>query len=370
MHLRGKLATNAGQPDYRSYMWLHKLRFDYTPQDCETFHRAIEEVVVPAALRAYEKRRNRLGVKTLRPWDVDVDPFGRPALRPFEDIGELEQKISTIFHQVDPGLGAYFNIMREESLLDLDNRKGKAPGGYCTDFPVAKRPFIFANLVGVHDDVQTMIHEGGHAFHVFETANLLYHWHAQIPLEFAEVASMGMELLAAPYLTEDMGGFYTPTEAARARIEFLERSRLFWPYMAVVDAFQHWVYENHNTASDADHCDHKWLQLWERYMPGVDWSGLDEELVTGWHRKLHIHQDPFYYVEYGLAQLGAFQIMHNAVNDQAEAVRRYRKGLSLGNSVTLSELFAAAGGRFAFDALTLHEAVDLIEATIENLEKV
>lgn len=370
MRLRGQLAANAGFPDYRSYLWQYKLRFDYTPQECATFHRAIEQVVVPAARRAYEKRRARLGLETLRPWDVDVDPFSQPALHPFDSIAELEQKTSAIFHQVDPGLGSYFDIMRDESLLDLDNRKGKAPGGYCTDFPVAKRPFIFANSVGVHDDVQTMLHEGGHAFHVFETANLPYHWHTQIPLEFAEVASMGMELLSAPYLTEDKGGFYTPKEAARARIEFLERSLLFWPYMAVVDAFQHWVYENHQVASDPDNCDQQWSQLWERFMPGVDWSGLEEELVTGWHRKLHIHQEPFYYVEYGLAQLGAFQIMRNALGDQSKAVKMYRTGLALGNRVTLRELFVAAGARFAFDIPTLEEAVELIETTIENLEKV
>jgi len=370
MTVRRQIAANAGLPDYRLYMWRKLLRFDYTPQDCMRFHQAIEDVVVPAALRTYEKRRLRLGVAVLRPWDLDVDPFGRAPLQPYRSISELEERTSTIFHKVDPQLGEYFEIMRRESLLDLDNRKGKAPGGYCTDFPVSQRPFIFANSVGIHDDIQTMLHEGGHAFHVFETASLPHSWHVQIPMEFLEVASMAMELLAAPYLMQDEGGFYSPQDAARARIEHLERSLLFWPYMAVVDAFQHWVYQNHQLASDPKNCDAQWAELWRRFMPGVDWSGLDAELVTGWQRKQHIHSDPFYYIEYGLAQLGACQIWQNALADQAQAVAAYRRGLSLGDTVTLPELYTAAGARFAFDAGTLQEAVSLIESVVERLEQV
>ena len=183
LELRTRMAANAGLPDYRSYRWQKQLRFDYTPQDCYTFHRAIEAVVVPAALRFYEKRRQSLGVDVLRPWDLEVDPSGRPPLHPFDSMAELEAKTSAIFHAVDPQLGEYFEIMRREHLLDLDNRKSKAPGGYCTDFPIAERPFIFANSIGVHDDVQTLLHEGGHAFHVFESADLPYCWHTQIPWE-------------------------------------------------------------------------------------------------------------------------------------------------------------------------------------------
>ena len=181
---------------------------------------------------------------------------------------------------------------------------------------------------------------------------------------------MSMELLAAPYLTLDHGGFYTPSQAARARIEHLERSLLFWPYMAVVDAFQHWAYENPATARQPASCDGAWADLWQRFMPGVDWSGLDQEMRTGWQRKVHIFSDPFYYVEYGLAQLGATQVWRNALSDQVGAVAAYRRGLALGDTVTLPELFAAAGARFAFDAGTLGEAVDLILQTVEELEKV
>lgn len=365
--VRRQLADNAALPDYRAYRWVELLRFDYTPQDCFQFHKAIEEVVVPAAKSLYEKRRLRLGVKTLRPWDLEVDSLGKPPLRPFNTVAELVSKTATMFHRVDPRFGEYFEIMRRESLLDLDNHKGKAPGGYCTIFAAAGRPFIFMNAVGIHDDVQTLLHEGGHAFHDFERSHLLYH-HLEIPLEFAEVASMGMELLAAPYLTENMGGFYSPEEASRARVEHLERTLLFWPYMAVVDAFQHWIYENHLVASDPANCDAKWIELWDRYMPGVDWSGLELEKMTGWQRKAHIHEAPFYYVEYGLAQLGAVQIWRNALNDRSSSIAAYRKALSLGASAPLPQLYSTAGAKLAFDAGTLGEAVDLMLQTISELE--
>ncbi|MBC6936503.1 MAG: M3 family oligoendopeptidase [Chloroflexi bacterium] len=370
MDLRRQMAKNAGYDSYRDFRWKQFNRFDYTPQDCETFHAAIEQVVVPAAARLYERRRQRLGLESVRPWDTDVDPLNRPPLRPFSDVAALDAKAEAIFRQVDPQLGDYFGIMRREGLLDLDNRKGKAPGGYQQDLAAVKRPFIFMNAVGIHDDVQTLLHEGGHAFHCFETAALPYIQQRNFGAEIAEVASMSMELLAAPYLTTDYGGYYTPSEAARARVEKLEEMIRFWPYMAVVDAFQHWVYTNHEAASNPDNADAKWDELWGRFMQGVDWSGLDDIRVTGWHRKLHIFQVPFYYVDYGLAQVGAVQVWRNALRDQAQAVRQYRHALSLGGTRTLPELFAAAGATFAFDADTLGDLVNLIETTINDLEAV
>jgi oligoendopeptidase F len=368
MGLRRQIAANANLPDFRAYMWQKRLRFDYTPEDCYRFHRAIEAVVVPAASQIYEKRRRRLGVESLRPWDLDVDPLSRPPLQPFQTIPELEDKTSAIFHRVDPALGEYFEIMRREHLLDLDNRKGKAPGGYCTEFLVIRRPFVFCNSVGVHEDVQTLLHEGGHAFHVFEASRLPYYQYFQIPYEFSEVASMAMELLASPYLAQEYGGFYTRAEAARARIDNLERSLLFFPYMAVVDAFQHWAYLDPEQGADPARCDAQWAELWGRFMPGVDWSGLEQEMVTGWQRKAHIHTDPFYYVEYALALLGSVQVWRNALQDQAAAVAAYRRALALGYSVPLPQLFAAAGARFAMDAGILGEAVDLMLRVIEDLE--
>lgn len=370
MDLRGEIARNAGCSSYRQYRWQQLLRLDYTPEQCIQFAEAIAQVVVPAASELYEKRRQQLGLDRLRPWDLNVDPYNRPALRPYQSMEELQKKCSAIFHKVDPELGQYFDIMQQENLLDLENRKGKAPGAYCIDYLLSKRPFIFMNAVGLHEDVQTLLHEAGHAFHVFETVDLPYIQQQIYGTEIAEVASMSMELLTAPYLAEEQGGFYSPADAARARIEHLEEALLFWPYMAVVDMFQHWVFKNHKAASKPDHCDAHWDELWQHFMPGVDWSGLEDEKVTGWHRKLHIHQVPFYYVDYGLAQLGAVQVWANSLQDQKAALRDYRTALSLGSTRPLPELFAAAGAKLAFDADTLSQAVELIMNSIEELEQI
>ena len=366
--VRRKLAANADCPDYRAFRWRQFLRFDYTPEDCARFHDAIERAVVPAAARIHERRRERLGLKALRPWDLRVDPLGRAPLRPFAGADELIGTAQGIFDRVDPVLGGYYRVLREEKLLDLDNRKGKAPGGYCTHFPVARRPFIFMNAVGVHNDVQTLLHESGHAFHDFEADPLPFHQQKDVGMEFAEVASMAMELLAAPYLPRSRGGYYSDADAARARVEHLEETVLFWPYMAVVDAFQHWAYTRPDDAADPAACDAVWTRLWRRFTPEVDWSGLEDVLATGWHRKLHIFRYPFYYVEYGLAQLGAVQVWRGSLADPAGAVAKYRRALALGGTVPLPALYAAAGARLAFDAATLAEAVRLCEETIERLE--
>ena len=364
--VRLKIAHNAGRPDYRTYHWQEMLRFDYTPADCYSFHRAIERVVVPAALRVYERRRQRLGLSSLRPWDLDVDPLNQPPLRPFKDAVELKTRVSAMFHKLDTQLGAYFDIMVSENLLDLDNRKNKAPGGFCNSFAVVQRPFIFMNAVGLQDNVMTLLHESGHAFHVFESANLPFAQQHFVPSEFAEVASMSMELLAAPYLAADQGGFYSQADARRAMVEQLEGMITFWPYMAVVDAFQHWVYENPQKACDPGQCDATWGKLWDRFMPGVDWSGLEDARVTGWHRKLHIFTNPFYYVEYGLAYLGAAQVWRNSLDDQAASVASYRRALALGGTQTLPQLYQAAGARLAFDAEILYDVITLIEDFLDE----
>jgi len=366
--LRERIAANADLPNYRAYRWQELLRFDYTPADCYQFHQAIEEVVVPAAETVYERRRQRLGVESLRPWDLEVDLYGKPPLKPYASTRELEQTTANIFQRVDPQLAEYFEIMRAENLLDLENRVNKGPGGYCSSYLYSKRPFILMNGVGIHDDVQTLLHEGGHAFQVFEISQLPYFFQ-DIPAEFAEVASMSMELLASPYLLKDQGGFYSHEEAARARIQHLESMLLFWPYMAVVDAFQQWVYENQQAASNPENCDASWAGLWERFMPGVDWGGLEQEERTGWQRKLHIFDEPFYYIEYGLAQLGSVQIWRNSLTDHAGAVASYRHALALGTSVTIPELYQAAGAEFSFDAISLRQSVDLILETVSDLEK-
>ena len=368
--VRLKIAENVGMPDYRTYMWKQKFRFDYTPEDCKRFHNAIEQAFVPAAKRVYEKRRQRLGVDTLRRWDLTVDPLGGSLIQPFESIEEFKQKLHTIFKQVDPAFGEYFQIMMYENLLDLESRKNKYPGGYCLGLQVAHRPFIFMNHSNTPFDVQMMLHEAGHAFHEFESAHVHFFQRGEIylPAEFAEVASMSMELLASPYTAKEYGGFYTDSEHARTMIELLEGIITFLPDIALVDAFQHWIYENPAEGSDASRCEDKWVELWDRFIVGIEYSGLEDVKKIHWHRIPHIFNNPFYFIEYGFAQLGAVQVWANARRDQKKAVADYRRALALGATVPLPELFATAGAKFAFDEGTLKEAVDLLEHVIEEME--
>lgn len=367
--LRQDMAKNAGYDDYLAFRWEEFKRFDYTPADTTTFHNAIEQVVVPAAIRANERRRARLGLDTLRPWDLDVDPYGEKPLRPWQTIDEFSQKAVNIFKHVDPIIGGYYETLHNENQIDLENRKNKGPGAYCTNYPHLRLPFIFMNAVGKRDDVRVLLHEAGHAFHNFETmTNLPYNNQRYYPIEFAEVASMAMELLAAPYLTHEFGGYFNEKEAAIDRINHLEKIIFFWPYMAVVDGFQQWAY-THPEGRDPKACDQKWAELWSRFIK-VDYTGLEDVRETGWHRKQHIFNYPMYYVEYGLAQLGAVQVWANALSNQSKAVADYRKALALGGTRSLPELYGTAGVKFAFDADTLGKAVELMEKTIADLETV
>ncbi len=374
MELRMQIAKNAGKPDYRSYIWQKYYRFDYSPQDCLDFHSAIERVVVPVVSKLLKNHKDKLGVDVLRPWDMDhkvyVDPLGRPPLTPFQNVDDQIAKTQNIFNHVDPVLGGYFREIIDSKLADIPNRKNKAPGAFCAGFSYVRKPFILCNSVGTHNDVSTLLHESGHAFHVFESAHLPYLQQLNVTMEFAEVASMGMELLASPYLEEQYGGFYSPRDAARAISEHLITSLIFWPYMSVVDSFQHWVYENPTLGIDPAQCDNQWSKLWDRFMPDQDWTGYEDFKKTGWHRKQHIHQMPFYYIEYGLAQLGAVQVWANALKNQHKAVNDYRRALAFGGTVPLPVLYRSAGARLAFDAATLKTHVDLMLSEIERLDQI
>lgn len=355
--LRQQIAENAGCADYRAYAFKAMERFDYTPEHCHAFHEAIAAVCVPAASELASRRKRKLGVTTLRPWDAAVDPEGRPPLRPFQTDAELMDGCSRIFRQIDPELGAIFETMRQRDMLDLGSRKGKAPGGYQAQFDERRMPFIFMNAVGTERDVCTLLHEGGHAFHSFACRNdpLLAYRH--YPIEFAEVASMGMEALAVRHLDV----FYGP-DTARARKRFFTEIVNFFPFMARVDAWQHYVY----THLDADMETRKreWMRLTDRFSPSYDLSGLDDAKRHSWQTKLHFFEAPFYYVEYGIAQLGALQVWMNSRRDMEQAVAFYRRGLSLGGSRPLPELFEAAGCKFDFSERTLGP---LIEAVMEEI---
>ena len=372
--LRRQMARNAGFSDFRAYQWQVFARFGYTPEDAFTFHDAIEHEVVPLATQIYQTTAKQLGLDRLRPWETDisgpssitVDPYDTP-LHPFSEVDDLISTTAQIFNQVDPVLGGYFEAMRPD-YLDLASRPNKSPGGYCEGFPVSEQPYIFMNAVGSADNVTTLLHEGGHAFHFAESVrsqSLL--WNQNAPMEFCEVASMSMELLSTPYWTQDKGGFYNDTDYKRAFTEQLQGSVLFLPYMAIVDSFQHWLYVDAPDDIDAGDLDRKWSELWDRFLPGIDYSGLQVQKETGWHRKLHIFHVPFYYIEYGLAQLGALQIWRNALQDQAKAVEDYRHALALGYTRTLPELFDAAGATFAFDRQTIGELVALVREQLEAI---
>ncbi len=362
--LRRQVARQAGFATYRDYRWLQLARFDYSPSDCFTYHDAIEAEVVPVARQIYRNRVQKLAVDRLRPWDTEADPFGAP-LRPFQDVAELEEGCYRVFERVDPALAGQFAVMRD-GYLDLASRPNKALGGYCNGFPVSGKPYIFMNAVGTHDNVATLLHEGGHAFHFIESQRQPLLWNQNGPMEFCEVASMSMELLAAPYLGRKDGGFYDEADVRRALVKELEGIVLFLPYMAVVDAFQHWVYaEAPEQIAPAD-LDGKWRDLMDRFLPDVDYAGLQVEKETGWQRKGHIFESPFYYIEYGLAQLGALQVWRNALrHGNAKAVADYRSALALGYTRSLPELFHAAGARFAFDRQTVGELMALIQEHLD-----
>lgn len=364
--LRRQSAANADFENYRALRWQQLARFDYTPDDAFTFHDAIEHEVVPLATKLYRKLAGRLGVAELRPWDSEADPYGQP-LRPFSAAAELEAGGQRIFHQVDPVLAGYFSAMHD-GFLDLATRPHKAPGAYCNVFPVSAKPYIFMSAVGTHNDVTTLLHEGGHAFHFMESLRQPLLWNQNAPMEFCEVASMSMELLSAPYLAAARGGFYSEAEARRAYADQLRKIVLFLPYMAVVDRFQHWVYTEAPAEVTPADLDGVWAGLWDRYLPGIDYRDLQAEKESGWQRKGHIFEAPFYYIEYGLAQLGALQVWRNALADQRQAVADYRAALALGYTRSLPELFAAAGARFAFDRQTVGELMALVSEQLALLE--
>ena len=363
--LRVAVAREAGFADYQQYCFAAKHRFDYTPDDCARFHEAVIATVTPAVARLMTHRQHALGVSTLRPWDVTVDLNITEPLHPFGDVDTFVRRAQRVFHQVDPELGERFKVMSDEHLLDLESRPGKAPGGYCTDLAFRGRPFIFMNAVGVPDDVNTLVHEAGHCFHDFATHPLPLTWQRRSGHEAAELASMGMELLAMPHLALP-DGFYSPEQARVAWLEHLEDVLASVVHIASVDAFQAWIYTD-PAGADRDERDAQWLALRARFEVGVDWSGLERERVSRWYRQLHIFELPFYYIEYGLAQMGALQLFRNAVRDTGSAVAAYKRFLTLGGTQSLPDLYKAAGVRLVFDTESMGELVAFVEERIEAL---
>ncbi len=361
VQVRHRMALNADCADYRAYTFKAYRRFDYSPEDCASFHEAVEEVVMPLVRGLTEQRRTPLGVDSLRPWDYGVDPLGRPPLRPFGAADDLVAGVSRIMARLDPDLEGQFASMVAAGDLDLESRKGKAPGGYQSSLDEVRRPFIFMNAAGLHRDVETLLHEAGHAFHALAARRepLVEYRHA--PIEFAEVASMTMELFADDLLDE----FYDEADAARAKRKHLEGVIGLLPWIARVDAFQHWIYTH--PGHDREQRTAAWLELEERFEAPTDWSGYDAQRESLWQRQLHIYCYPFYYIEYGIAQLGALQIWDLFKEDPALALANYREALALGGSRPLPELFAAAGARFSFDADTIGPLIHRVGTELAGL---
>jgi oligoendopeptidase F len=353
--LRTRIAVNAGFENYRDYTFRRRRRFDYTPEDCFRFHAGVERAAVPLIRQILEHRQRLLGVDRLRPWDVMVDPRHRPPLRPFATMNELIAGTEEVFRRVDSSLGDLFHFMWEEKLLDLDSRKGKAPGGYQSTLHEKRWPFIFGNAVGRDDDIRLMLHEGGHAFHTLASREQPLIHYRTTPYEFAEVASMSMELLASRHLDV----FYrNPDDCQRSVRATLEDAVTILPWVATIDAFQHWVY-THPTHTRDDRR-RIWGETYRRFNPVVDWSGYEEALDFAWHRQLHLFLSPFYYIEYGIAETGALQIWVHSLSNHREAVERYWQALAIGGSKPLPRLFEAAGATFSFDYETLAPLMDAV----------
>jgi len=365
--LRQQAARNAGFANFRDYIFPAKFRFDYTPDDCQRFHEAVERTVVPAVGRLLAYRRQRLGIDALRPWDLQVDPYRDQPIRPFRTADELVGKARRVFERVAPELGREFQAMIDHGLLDLESRKGKAPGGYCETLHFQGRPFIFMNAVGLVDDVNTLLHEAGHAFHVFASHSQPFIWQRHPGSEAAELASMSMELLAAPHLLAPTG-YFTSEEGRSAALEHLEDILIALGHIASVDAFQHWIYTT-GEGERAEARDRAWLRIRSRFEQGIDWEGLEQQRIARWYRQLHVFLYPFYYIEYGIAQIGALQVWRNSLTDPVGAVTRYREALALGATRPLPDIYRAAGAELSFDTGLLSELVGLVEARIEALRK-
>jgi oligoendopeptidase F len=361
LKLREQIAANAGFPNYLQYSFQARGRFDYTPEDCVKFHDAVEKEFMPLVRELHDKRREQLGLDSLRPWDMAVDPLSRPALRPFEQVAEMLARTQTIFDKLDGKLAADFQLMRGLRLLDLDNRKGKAPGGYQSTLSESRLPFIFMNAVGMHRDVETLLHEAGHAFHALAAREEDLHSYRSAPIEFCEVASMGMELLGNEFIE----AYYGPAESRRARYDHLAGIVTIFPWIVTVDAFQHWIYAHpgHTRAERRA----AWVDLMNRFGGDTDWSGYEDVRANLWHRQLHIFLYPFYYIEYGIAQLGALQIWANSHKNKARALSQYHRSLALGGSRPLPELFTAAGCKFDFSQRTIEPLVRLLRGQLEQL---
>jgi oligoendopeptidase F len=361
--LRHQVALNAGFENFRDYMFQALGRFDYTPQDCYAFHEAIEKEIVPILHQQAEKRKQALALETLKPWDLDVDISGKPALKPFKNGNELIEKSIQCFSNISRYLGERLEIMKDNQLFDVESRKGKAPGGY--NFPLAETgaPFIFMNSANTFRDLTTMVHEGGHAVHTFLTADLELNDFKHCPSEVAELASMSMELISM-----DNWDVYFDNEEdlKRAKRDQLVDVLKTLPWVAVVDQFQHWIYTNFDHTVEQRAA--AWLQIYEPFGAGfADWSEHQEAEANLWQKQLHIFEVPFYYIEYGMAQLGAIAVWKNYKENPEKGLQQYLNALKLGYTKTIKEIYETAGIKFDFSAAYVKELAEFVKTEMDKL---
>jgi oligoendopeptidase F len=360
---RDQVAKNAGFENYRDYKFADLGRFDYKKEDCFQFHDAVKNQVLPLVDFIYDRKRQKLGLDSLRPWDTDAEPEGVKPLTPFATGEELVNKTIECFNQMNPFFGECLIKMKEMGRLDLDSRKGKAPGGYNCPLPETGAPFIFMNAAGQMSDVTTMVHEGGHAIHSFLAHHLPLTAFKEYPMEIAEVASMTMELFSMDYWDVF---FDNAEDLKRAKQQQLERVLTIFPWIATIDKFQHWVYEH------PDHTVEERLENWRTILNeftsiALDVSGLEEYRKYAWQRQLHLYEVPFYYIEYGIAQLGAIGLWKQFKEDKEKAINNYVKALQLGGTKTLPELYAAAGLKFSFAPDYISELMLFVQQELEKI---
>ncbi|MFY7990607.1 MAG: M3 family oligoendopeptidase [Fluviicola sp.] len=362
VQLRHQIALNADCSDYRAYKFKALGRFDYSIEDCLQFHDAVAEPIVPLVRQLQQKQAKELGKEKLRPWDSEVDPKGKPALKPFENGEQLIEGTIQMFQKLDPYFASCLTTMRKDGYLDLDSKPGKAPGGYNYPLYECGIPFIFMNAAGAQRDLVTMVHEGGHAVHSFLSRDLELTGFKSLPSEVAELASMSMELL-----TMDLWDtFYSDADdLKRAQREQLEGIIKILPWIAMIDAFQHWIYTNpqHTVAERTA----EWLSLGERFGTGMmDYSDFEYVKQSSWQRQLHLFEVPFYYIEYGIAQLGAIGVWKNFEKDSVKAIDQYKKALALGYTRSIPDIYKEAGLQFDFSSATLKELAEFIQQKLQG----
>ncbi len=357
---RQQLAQNAGFANFRDYKFVEMGRFDYKKEDCFAFHEAIKTHIVPLVKEIQAEKLRKLGKNLFKPWDLDVDPEGKPALQPFKTGAEMLSGTIQMFDRIDPYFGDCLRVMDQLGHLDLDSKQGKAPGGYNYPLYEIGVPFIFMNAVGSQRDLETMVHEGGHAIHSFLSRDLSLTAFKNLPSEVAELASMSMELLSMPQWSE----FYEPQAQQRAMREQIEGTLKVLPWIAQIDAFQHWIYENptHTRQERSAH----WIQLTQDFGTGlVDWTDYEDLIECSWQRQLHLFEVPFYYIEYGIAQLGALGVWKNSLANKQRAIEQYKNALSLGYTAPMSTIYETAGVPFDFSSERLQTLAQFIKEQLE-----